>query len=262
MISGLKAQVTVAISTFQNETGQYYLDSWEKTIPDMLKSELSVEKNIIVLERQTMEDVLREQALSMTGLVDTATAQKVGKLLGAQYVINGTISRSGEKVRIDAKIIRVETGQLHSEKATAQNNDHLDEMIQLLGNNIRYMLSGKGSYKNEIKIKQYPTLYFLGATLILGGTALWMNSSYHDSYDAYHTSTSLNEFDKQYDDANRYYKIRNALYGVTGAALIGTVYCLIQNISPEKVLAQNKRIIPGGYCDRNGRYYAGIKILF
>jgi TolB-like protein len=262
LLQCLPASVTVAISSFKNESGQYYLDSWEKTIPDMLKSELSDSDEIIVLERQALEDILKEQALSLTGLVDSATVQRVGKIVGAQYVINGTISSSGDRIRIDVKIIRVETGQLHSEKAEAPGNGHLNEMMHLLGNNIRFMLSGRGSYKNEIKITQYPTVYFFAATLVLGGSALWVDKSYRDKYDAYHQATALNEFDKYYDDANSLYKIRNALYGLTGVAIAGTIYCLIRNISPEKVMAQNRLIIPRGYCDQHGRFYAGFTLHF
>jgi TolB-like protein len=258
----LFANVTVVISSFKNESGQYYLDSWENTIPDMLKSELSDSDEIIVLERQALEDILKEQALSLTGLVDSTTAQRVGKLVGAQYVINGTISSSGGSIRIDAKIIRVETGQLRSEKAQAQGHDRLNEMMHLLGNNIKYLLSGKGSYKKEIKIKQYPSIYFLAATVVLGGSAIWVDRQYREKYDAYHQTASLEEFDTYYDEANRFHKIRNGLYGLTGVALAGTLYCLIRNISPERILAQNKLIIPSTFRDHNGRLYAGFKIYF
>jgi TolB-like protein len=262
MSHSLSATVTVVISSFKNESGQYYLDSWEKTIPDMLKSELSSSDEIIVLERQALEEILKEQALLMTGLVDSMTAQRVGKVLGAQYVINGTISNSGGWIRIDAKIIRVETGQLRSEKAQAQGHDHLNEMMRLLGNNIRFLLSGKGSYKEEIKIKQCPTTYFFAATVVLASGAFWADKLYREKYDAYHQTSSLYEFDTNYDEANRFHKIRNGLYGLTGVALVGTIYCLIRNISPEKILARNKVILPNGYCDQNGRFYAGFKIYF
>ena len=57
----LDAKVTVVISTFKNESGHYYLDSWEKSIPDMLSSELSTSDDIIVLERQALEEILKEQ---------------------------------------------------------------------------------------------------------------------------------------------------------------------------------------------------------
>jgi TolB-like protein len=258
----VSANVTVVISSFKNESDQYYLDSWEKTIPDMLKSELSAFDDIVVLERQAIEDILKEQALSMTGLVDSTTVQRVGKLLGAQYVINGTISSSGAWIRIDAKIIRVETGQLRSEKAQAKGHDHLNEMMRLLGNNVGYVLSGKGSYKEAIKIKQCPVTYFVAATLVLGGSAYWVDTQYRDKYDAYHQTTSLTQFDSNYDEANRLHKIRNTLYGLTGVALAGTIYCLVRNISPDEILAQKKIIIPNTYCDQNGRLYAGITLYF
>jgi TolB-like protein len=262
LLHSLYANVTVAISSFKNESGQFYLDSWEKSVPDMLKGELSSSDDIIVLERQALEDILTEQAISLTGLVDSTTVQRVGKLLGAEYIINGTISSTSSWIRIDVNVIRVETGQLRSESVRAQNHNRQHEMMHLLGHNIRFMLSGQGSHKSEIKIKQYPTVYFFAATLVLGGSALWMDRSYREKYDAYHQTVSLNGFEDTYDEANRLHKIRNGLYGLTGVALAGTVYCLIRNMSPEKVLAQNRVIIPTGFCDHKGRFYAGFKIYF
>jgi len=91
----VQGQVTVAIADFKNQSDAFYLDSWEKSVPDFLKSELSVSPRITIVERRALESVLQEQALSMTGLVDSTTAQQVGGLIGAQYIISGTINKTG-----------------------------------------------------------------------------------------------------------------------------------------------------------------------
>ena len=119
------AQQPIAIGDFKNDSEVFYLDSWEKSIPEFLKSELSKAEELIVVERQQLESVLREQALSMTGLIDSATAQSVGQMVGAQYMISGKISKTGKWIRIDARIIQVSTGQVKSEKVRGQDNQHL-----------------------------------------------------------------------------------------------------------------------------------------
>ena len=74
------AQTTVAIGDFQNRTNRIYLDSWEQKIPEFLQSELSGSSEIVLVERQSLQAILEEQALTMTGLVDSSTAQEVGRL--------------------------------------------------------------------------------------------------------------------------------------------------------------------------------------
>ncbi|MCU0844818.1 MAG: CsgG/HfaB family protein [Spirochaetes bacterium] len=54
-----------------------------------------------VVEREALERILREQNLSMTGLIDDKSAVKVGKLLGADVILvgRGSALRAYEKGR-------------------------------------------------------------------------------------------------------------------------------------------------------------------
>ena len=143
-----QAQMTIAIGDFKNNTDSFYLDDWEKSIPEFLESELSKSVNLVVVERRQLESVLQEQALNMTGLVDSSTAQQVGNLLGAEFVISGTVNQSGKWTRIDAKIIHVSSGHVKSEKVQAPDEKHLTNMVSMLGNNIIVIL-----------LKEYVTLF-------------------------------------------------------------------------------------------------------
>jgi TolB-like protein len=258
----IKAQITVAIGDFENNTGLFYLDAWEKSIPDYLKSTLSKSERLIIVERTRLEEVLKEQALSMTGLVDTSTAQRIGTLLGAAYVISGTISQSGEWLRIDATIIKTETGQLKGEKVQAQGETYLGEMISLLGQNITYILTGTQRYQNKIVIKKYPTNYFLLGTAGLAIATFFANKAYHDKLDAYRNASRLDEFDETYDAANRLKHTRTVLLSLTAAALIGTAYCWIGNMSPDEIVADELVLIPSVRFDLYRGFYASVSIHF
>ena len=95
------AQTTIAISDFSNRSDKFYLDTWETKIPEFLKSELSRSPQLVLVERNHIKAVLDEQALSLSGLIDTSTVQEFGKLAGAEYVITGTIHEDGSRIRID-----------------------------------------------------------------------------------------------------------------------------------------------------------------
>ena len=260
------AQQPIAIGDFKNDSEVFYLDSWEKSIPEFLKSELSKAEELIVVERQQLESVLREQALSMTGLIDSATAQSVGQMVGAQYMISGKISKTGKWIRIDARIIQVSTGQVKSEKVRGQDNQHLQEMVILLSNNIRTLLTGKGKHQDRLVIKKYPTHYFLGATAALGISAVLVNSAYRDNLDKYRKTVALSEFDDRYDQANSWHMARTGLISLTATAAVGTLYCWIRNLSPEEILASTghtgTQIIPTIVLNQKGSLSAGIKVCF
>ena len=264
--TSLSAQLTVAIADFDNSSTEFYLDNWESMIPEYLKSELASSKKIILVERQDLESVLKEQALGMTGLIDSSTAQKVGDMLGAQFIITGTISKTGGWHRIDAKIVRVSTGRVHSEKVRAKDDQHLNEMIQLLANNIISVLTREKEYCEKRELKKYPTKYFLAATLGLAAGAVLTNNAYSREYDKYHDAILIDDMTNRYDKANKLYKTRNVLASLSGAALIGTIYCWIKNLSPNYIYAHQKTgkiaIIPGLAINYNNEVSIGVKIHF
>jgi TolB-like protein len=263
----LNAQITIAIADFTNNTDEFYLDKWEKSVPEFLKSELSGSKSLTIVERRALESVLQEQALSMTGLVDSTTAQQVGGLVGAQYIINGTINKSGSWTRIDAKIVKVETGQVKGEMVRTSNEAYLDEMIQLLANNIRHNLVGEVDYRKKLEIKPFPTYSFLIASAGLGVATALVHSAYESKLDEYNSARRLTDnFDDKYDSANGLYKTRSLLATLTGVALGGTIYCWLRNLSPDEILAADYAahpvIIPGLVFDDNGEWRAHISVHF
>jgi TolB-like protein len=267
LLGTLQGQVTIAVADFTNQSDAFYLDSWEKSVPEFLKSELSVSKQITLVERRALESVLQEQALSMTGLVDSTTAQQVGGLIGAQYIISGTINKTGSWIRIDAKIIKVQTGQVKSAKVRASDDKYQDEMIQLLADNIRFHLVGEGEYREKLEIKPYPTTYFLIATAGLGIGTVIINSVYQKKQDEYDSATQLSDnFDDKYDAANGLYKTRTVVASLAVTALAGTIYCWIRNLSPDEILASeyaaNPVLIPGIAINNRGDWRAQLTVHF
>jgi len=75
----------------------------------------------VTTERLHIDKVLREQALQLSGVIEESTVVKVGNILGAKYIVTGSlISTSGSwekeyytaSVNATVKIIDVETGKV------------------------------------------------------------------------------------------------------------------------------------------------------
>ena len=261
----LLAQIQVVIGEFDNESDKFYLDQWERTIPDLLQTKLSGSPDIMVLERRKLKAVLEEKALALSGLTDSTNAQKIGTLLEAEYVIFGSIHEINGQYRIDASVVKVSTGQLRSEKVVSPDQEHLSQMMELLGNNILFNLTGKGKYKDKIKITSYPTKYFLAATVGLGVSAALVRSVYNKNLDEYHNNTDLEQFNELYDKANRSHKLSIVLASLTATALLGTFYCWIRNLSPQEIYAHNspsKTIQPYLATNWKNEVKVGVQIHF
>ena len=233
-------EITVAVADFTNGTGQFRLDSFEKSVPEMLKTELSRIGSIVVVERSKLESVLAEQALNQTGVIDIEDAQKVGQLVGAQYVISGEITWVQSRLRLDAHIVQTQTGKVVGEKVTGPNEQVIEKMVSVLANNIVHNLSGTGFRTISLKIKNHYAPWVLLSAGVSGAVALSFNSVYKEHWQNYEDTTKLNEFDCHYDKANSNYKARNTMLGVTGALLaIGISLWLHNSSENNKILAQS-----------------------
>ena len=104
--------LTMAVGTFANRTGDPSLDPLSKGLADMLMTDLSVAKGLTLLERERLQAIVDELKLSGSGLIDPATAQKVGKLVGADLLVVGAFSSVEPTMRIDARLVTVETGEV------------------------------------------------------------------------------------------------------------------------------------------------------
>lgn len=83
-----------------------------KAVSAMLVTEFSSREGIQVVERAQLNDLLREQDLSLSGRIDEADAIAVGKMLGAQYVLHGQVTSIADNLRMDIRAVDVETSEI------------------------------------------------------------------------------------------------------------------------------------------------------
>jgi len=82
------AKMRIAVARFENKS-PYYVS---QGMTDMLVSALFETGKFIVLERENLDVVLKEQKLSSIGVIDYKTAIKAGMLEGAEFLVLGAIT--------------------------------------------------------------------------------------------------------------------------------------------------------------------------
>jgi TolB-like protein len=108
----LHDQATVAILYFDYTGKDEELGVLKKGLAQMLISDLATVDRIRIVERDRLEEILAELKLGQSGKIDPQSAAKVGKLLGARYMVLGGYFDLKEALRIDARVVEVETGKI------------------------------------------------------------------------------------------------------------------------------------------------------
>jgi len=87
-----KFRKTIAVTQFENRTTAAGQINLGQGMADQLVNALVQSDNFVVLERQTLGDVLKEQDFDQSERAASSTVAKSGKVLPAQILIKGTIT--------------------------------------------------------------------------------------------------------------------------------------------------------------------------
>lgn len=112
LTSAAWAGPTLAVTYFDNNTGQDRFDPLGRGLADMLITDLTNLSGVQVVERGRLNEVLAELKLQQSAFVDPKTAAAVGKGVGATWVLTGSFSAVEPQMRIDARVIEVATGKV------------------------------------------------------------------------------------------------------------------------------------------------------
>ena len=116
---------TIAVLDFD---GDGVSQSETRTLTNRLRDEMFKTGVYIVLERGKMDEVLKEQGFQQVGCITSECAVQVGRMLGVQQMVAGSIGKVGTVYTVSARIFDVETGKI----LKSANYDHIGDIGQLL----------------------------------------------------------------------------------------------------------------------------------
>lgn len=106
--SGVTPKTVVAVLDFSG--GELLQSHLRFGMSDMLITALVQAGRFTVVERERVADLRREQEFQRGGMVDPATAVEVGKLLGAELVVHGLVTKATQQTldKFSYDVVRVE----------------------------------------------------------------------------------------------------------------------------------------------------------
>lgn len=104
---------TIAVAGFSYADGRASSDG--RVVAERITTELIKHGGLKVVERREIEKVLGELKLQLSGQMDQDSVKKIGKMLGADLLVIGTITAlPGGKLELNARLAGVESGEAYS----------------------------------------------------------------------------------------------------------------------------------------------------
>lgn len=133
-ISAVRAETpknVVAVLYFDYHGQNEELLLLRKGLAQMLISDLSINMNqpdIMIVERDRLEEVIQELELGKSKRFDQSTISKIGKLVGAKYIVFGSYLDLFGQLRLDTRLVQIETGAIIG---AAKSHGKIDDFFEL-----------------------------------------------------------------------------------------------------------------------------------
>jgi len=116
-------KIKIGIIEFQSLNEEAKKDILGKVFSEALTTSFVNSVACKIIEREHIEKVVKELQLTQSGIIDPSSVKQIGKMVGADAILTGSVIKFGSDMRVDARIIEVESGIiLTAEKATGKSD--------------------------------------------------------------------------------------------------------------------------------------------
>ena len=104
-------QPTLAVLTFENESGDTNLDKWRDVLTELLIADLSQSRYIRVVSGDEMYTILKRFGLSAARKYSSEDIEKIAASCRATYVLKGNFLKAGERFIVTARLQKPGKGE-------------------------------------------------------------------------------------------------------------------------------------------------------
>ncbi|MGE3728718.1 MAG: tetratricopeptide repeat protein [Candidatus Sericytochromatia bacterium] len=176
--ASVSRSMSLAVLPFENLTRQPTDDWMGLSLAESLTGSLAKLPALQVIERSQLKRVLSEQNFSQSALVDSSQAPALGKLVGAKQMVVGHFQKVGEKLRIQARVLQVETGQVLPESVVQVEGSAqayfslLDQLSEQLNQKFQPLSQSQPTpHQPQATIQEAQSLYYRGLYLLENGNS-------------------------------------------------------------------------------------------
>ena len=203
---------SIAIISFENQTGDKALDDYRKILPNLLITSLEQAQSFYVISAERLRDIMKQIGKGGTEFIDSDLGFEVCRKEGVKSLVTGTYYRAGGTFITDVKVLDVRTKRLlRTAKAQGQGpesvfSSQVDELS-------RQIAAGQGIAKEKIDASLKPVSDF-GTNSPEAYKHYLQGSEYLDNWNFNKARESLKkavEIDPEF--AMAYYLLGGAYFG-------------------------------------------------
>jgi serine/threonine protein kinase/tetratricopeptide (TPR) repeat protein len=131
-----KIENSIAVISFENQTGDKAFDYLQKAIPDLLITSLERESGLYVATWERMQDLLEQMGKKNVEVIDSPLGFELCRREGIKTIVLGSYIKAGETFATDVKVLDVDTKKLlrssssKGEGVSSIINKQIDELTR------------------------------------------------------------------------------------------------------------------------------------
>jgi serine/threonine protein kinase/predicted Zn-dependent protease len=124
---------SLAVMHFENNTGDVSLEHWRKAISDLLISDLSQSRFLLVLSGERLYDIMQGLDILTASTYSSDDLEKVAERGGVRYVLVGKMTQAGDIIRLNTTLLEARTGEIiGSKQVEGESVDSLFSLVDQL----------------------------------------------------------------------------------------------------------------------------------
>ncbi len=108
-----KTQEATTLAVFPLNTDEALAkNNLGQSVSDILARRFFESKSFTLVERSEFNRILSEQKLHASGIVESDTQVRLGKMMGAKTILLGNIQKVGKNYQVNVRLVNVESGEV------------------------------------------------------------------------------------------------------------------------------------------------------
>ena len=154
--------IFVAIIDFE---GAGFKGNENKIITDKFRNEFIDKSNYRIMERNAMDEILKEQGFQQTGTCNSNSCFiEAGQMLGVSYLIAGRISKTNDILALSIRLIEIQTAEIITVLSYESQNDLLTLLSEDVPVIATKFIKKCDTALKELSMKKQKGLLFIEST--------------------------------------------------------------------------------------------------
>lgn len=133
-------ELTVAVLEFDTSRARDLPESAGPLLGELVTTELSKLRDIKVIDRAFLQELLNEQTRSLQGLSENSSRIQIGELAGARYVIHGRALTFSDKLVVTSHVTSTDSGEIRVVHAEGDPRKSLLTVTHTLASRLQQLL--------------------------------------------------------------------------------------------------------------------------